>query len=220
MLWEIRCWFECAQNRSRTTNKNNKPSFIDRDVVFEFQNSTLNFGIPPVLVYQLEVYYKVDRLLTALTAQQKGTTTQWYSNKTSLFSKNTVLLLIRFSVYKYLTILVPVKFNNLFPNIIILCCYKYLLHLEVVVLLWSDIWWAWSLLWCCTEAPPTSSYRASSWPTSSSFSWNSTWLRWLFLKFNSWTIFLQAGPDPLKLNFHIIPCRNTDLLIQTLVIFI
>ena len=35
--------------------------------------STLNFGIPTVLVFQLEVYYKVDRLLTGLTAQQKGT---------------------------------------------------------------------------------------------------------------------------------------------------
>ena len=32
-------------------------------------NSTLNFGIPTVLVFQLEVYYKVDRLLTGLTAQ-------------------------------------------------------------------------------------------------------------------------------------------------------
>ena len=44
----------------------------------------LNFGIPPVLVFQLEVYYKVDRLLNGLTAQQKGTTARWYSNKTSL----------------------------------------------------------------------------------------------------------------------------------------
>ena len=41
----------------------------NRDVLFE-----LNFGIPPVLVFQLEVYYKIDRLLIALTAQQKGTT--------------------------------------------------------------------------------------------------------------------------------------------------
>ena len=49
-----------------------------------YLNSTLNFGIPPVLVFQLEVYYKVDRLLTGLTAQQKGTTARWYSNKTSL----------------------------------------------------------------------------------------------------------------------------------------
>ena len=49
-----------------------------------YLNSTLNFGIPLVLVFQLEVYYKVDRLLTSLTAQQKGTTAQWYSNKTSL----------------------------------------------------------------------------------------------------------------------------------------
>ena len=49
-----------------------------------YLNSTLDFGIPPVLVFQLEVYYKVDRLLTGLTAQQKGTTARWYSNKTSL----------------------------------------------------------------------------------------------------------------------------------------
>ena len=49
-----------------------------------YLNSTLNFGIPPVFVFQLEVYYKVDRLLTGLNAQQKGTTARWYSNKTSL----------------------------------------------------------------------------------------------------------------------------------------
>ena len=49
-----------------------------------YLNSTLNFGIPTVLVFQLEVYYKVDRLLTGLTAQQKGTAAPWYSNKTSL----------------------------------------------------------------------------------------------------------------------------------------
>ena len=41
-----------------------------------YLNSTLNFGIMPVLVFQLEVYYKVDRLLTGLPAQQKGTTAQ------------------------------------------------------------------------------------------------------------------------------------------------
>ena len=29
--------------------------------------------------------YKLDRLLTGLTAQQKGTTARWYSNKISLF---------------------------------------------------------------------------------------------------------------------------------------
>ena len=29
-----------------------------------YLNSTLNFGIPQVLVFQLEVYDKVDRLLT------------------------------------------------------------------------------------------------------------------------------------------------------------
>ena len=58
-----------------------------------YLNSTLNFGIPPVLVFQLEVYYKVYRLLTGLTAQPKGTIARWYSNKTSLF------ILIVFRVY-------------------------------------------------------------------------------------------------------------------------
>ena len=48
-----------------------------------YLNSALNFGIPPALVFQLEVYYKVDRL-TGLTSQLKGTTARWYSNKTSL----------------------------------------------------------------------------------------------------------------------------------------
>ena len=58
--------------------------------IFEmfYLNSTLNFEIPLVLVFQLEVYNKVVRLLTGLTAQQKGTTTQWYSNKTSLHLDN------------------------------------------------------------------------------------------------------------------------------------
>ena len=49
-----------------------------------YLNSTLNLGIPPILVFQLEVYYKVDRLLTGLTAKKKGATARWYSNKTSL----------------------------------------------------------------------------------------------------------------------------------------
>ena len=51
---------------------------------------TLNFGIPPVMVFQLEVYFKVDTLLTGRTAQQKGSTARWYSNKTSLTKTITV----------------------------------------------------------------------------------------------------------------------------------
>ena len=62
-----------------------------------YLNSTLNFGIPPVLVFQLEVYYKVDRLQTGLTAQQKGTTARWYSNKTSLHCKCIYRILFTFS---------------------------------------------------------------------------------------------------------------------------
>ena len=55
-----------------------------RDVLFEFH---LKFGITPVLVFQLEVRYKIGRLLTGLTAQQKGTTARWHSNKTILDDK-------------------------------------------------------------------------------------------------------------------------------------
>ena len=49
-----------------------------------YLNSTLNFGISPVLVFQLKVYYNIDRLLSGLTAHQIGTTARWFSNKTSL----------------------------------------------------------------------------------------------------------------------------------------
>ena len=55
--------------------------YIYRDVLFEFH---LKFWNTASMVFQLEVYYKVDKLLTGLTAQQKGTTARWYSNKTSL----------------------------------------------------------------------------------------------------------------------------------------
>ena len=50
-------------------------------------NTNLNFSIPVALVFQLEVYYKVDRLLIGLTAHQIGTTDRWYSNKTSMAFK-------------------------------------------------------------------------------------------------------------------------------------
>ena len=58
--------------------------WVKEEIELFYLNSTLNFGIPIVFVFQLEVYYKADRLLTGLTAQQKGTTARWYSNKTSL----------------------------------------------------------------------------------------------------------------------------------------
>ena len=52
-----------------------------KDLEVFYLNSTLNFGIPPVLVFQLEVCYEVDWLLTGIPAQQKGITARWYSNK-------------------------------------------------------------------------------------------------------------------------------------------
>ena len=44
-----------------------------------YLKTNLYFGIPPV-----QYWYSSRGLLTGLTAQQKGTTVRWYSNKTSL----------------------------------------------------------------------------------------------------------------------------------------
>ena len=75
-----------------------------------YLNSTLNFGILPVLVFQLEVYYKVDRLLTGQTAQQKGTkTARWYSNKTSLIN-------VWSSISSSLSCLLYIRFNLLYNS--------------------------------------------------------------------------------------------------------
>ena len=49
------------------------PTRIINRVISFYYFSTLNFEIPAVLIFQLEVYYKADRLLTGLTAQQIGT---------------------------------------------------------------------------------------------------------------------------------------------------
>ena len=55
--------------------------YIHRVVLFELHLkfwNTASIGIPTISLH------KVDRLPTGLTAQQKGTTARWYSNKTSL----------------------------------------------------------------------------------------------------------------------------------------
>ena len=52
-------------------------SHTQRRIEMFYLNSTLNFGIPPVVLFQLEIY-KLDILLTGITAQQKGTTARWY----------------------------------------------------------------------------------------------------------------------------------------------
>ena len=41
------------------------------DLELFYLNSILNFGIPPVLVFKLEVYYKAGRLITGLTDNKK-----------------------------------------------------------------------------------------------------------------------------------------------------
>ena len=71
---------------SLNLNKNNFEIFNQTNYIEKFYlNSTSNSGIPSVLVFQLKVYYEVDRLLPGLTAQQKGTTARWFPNKTFLF---------------------------------------------------------------------------------------------------------------------------------------
>ena len=45
-----------------------------------------------VFVSQSKVYYKIDRLLTDLTAQQSSTTAQRDSNKKTLTKKNYIKL--------------------------------------------------------------------------------------------------------------------------------
>ena len=50
-----------------------KIAFVQTNIEMFYLNSTLNFRIQIVFVFQLEVYYKADRLLTGLTAQQQGT---------------------------------------------------------------------------------------------------------------------------------------------------
>ena len=82
-----------------------------------YLNSTLNFGIPLVLVLQTEVYYKVDRLITGLTTQQKVITARWYSYKTSLnglFSEAEIQLLKNF-IFKS-TVILNGKFAVLESN--------------------------------------------------------------------------------------------------------
>ena len=48
--------------------------FIGKWIEMFYLNSTLNIGMPPVLVFQLEVFYKIYRLLIGLTNQS---TNQW-----------------------------------------------------------------------------------------------------------------------------------------------
>ena len=62
-----------------------------------YLNTTISFEVLPVLVFQLEIYCKVDRLLTGLTAQQKGTAAGWFFYlllaNSLLFSTNQLFLM-------------------------------------------------------------------------------------------------------------------------------
>ena len=57
------------------------------------------------MVFQLVVYYKVDRLLTSLTAQQKGITARWYSNKKS----RDILFEFHLKIWNTASIGIPVR---------------------------------------------------------------------------------------------------------------
>ena len=81
-----------------------------------YLNSTLNFGIPALFVFQLEVDFKADRLLTGLTTQQKGTTARLYSNKTSLWSFFKVYspTMLKMLIYELSVCHLNDSFNNIF----------------------------------------------------------------------------------------------------------
>ena len=86
-VWNVKVvWSKCQKDRS-SGREGSKNWMLARKFYVEmfYLNSKLNFGILPVLLFQLEVYFKLDRLLTA---QLKGTPARWYSNKTSLISLN------------------------------------------------------------------------------------------------------------------------------------
>ena len=57
--------------------------FLNRDVLFEFHLKFWNTACIGIPVRSL-----LQGGLTCLTAQQKGTTARWYSNKTSLRSQH------------------------------------------------------------------------------------------------------------------------------------
>ena len=84
---------------TKSLNEENSMSMRKNQIEIFHLNPTLNFGIPPVLVFQWEVYYKVDRLVTGLPAQQKGTTALWYSNKTSLIIQNIKFKTLKKKIY-------------------------------------------------------------------------------------------------------------------------
>ena len=97
-----------------------------------YLNSTLNFGIPPLLVFQLKVYYKADRLLTGLIAHQRETTARWYSNKTSL--------IINYTARKWYA---EIQFEKNYLN---LCRLYYLYQGNYICLIFWEIlmrFWTW-----------------------------------------------------------------------------
>ena len=66
---------EITKGFNRTSMHSNRATLFVKNKSFDlniemfYLNTTLTFEVPPVLVFQLEVYYKVDRLLNGLTAQ-------------------------------------------------------------------------------------------------------------------------------------------------------
>ena len=64
-----------TSNPSRQSGMNISNFILSESVIELFYYwTTLNSEILPALHFQLEVYYKVDRQLTDVTAQQIGTT--------------------------------------------------------------------------------------------------------------------------------------------------
>ena len=102
-----------------------------------YLNSTLNFGIPPVMVFQWEVYYMVDRVLTGITAQQKGTTALWYSNKTSL----ALVFLNSIEYYSTFTEFFEILLHKWFCSLIPKSCSTELVKCLLQYLMFQKISW-------------------------------------------------------------------------------
>ena len=93
---------------------------------FRFYWVEIFIWIPPlILEFQLEVCFKVYRLLIGLTAQQKGTTSRWFSNKTTL-------VLAVSSLSRYIGYFLALKENNVFNCLTLNCAHLQFCYWPVV----------------------------------------------------------------------------------------
>ena len=70
LLNEITKGFNRTSMHSNRVTLFVKNKFFDLNIEMFYYITTLTFEVPPLLVFQLEVYYKADRLLTGLDGIQ------------------------------------------------------------------------------------------------------------------------------------------------------